>query len=205
VQRLAEMMLDLQARGCHNVNLVTPTHFVPQTLAALDIAIQQGLHLPLVHNSSGYETVETLRLLDGVVDIYLPDAKYADDDVARRLSGFREYLEVNRAALWEMYCQVGRDLVLDENGLAMRGMIIRHMVLPEKLAGTQQVLTWIARELSPFIHISLLAQYFPAHKAVSDPILGRKITNEEYLDALAAFDSLQLERGWRQEHCEAEE
>jgi putative pyruvate formate lyase activating enzyme len=205
VQRLAEMMLELQARGCHNVNLVTPTHFVPQTLAALDIAIQQGLHLPLVYNSSGYETVETVRLLDGVVDIYLPDAKYADDDVARRLSGFRGYLEVNRAALREMYCQVGKDLLLDENGLAVRGMIIRHMVLPEKLAGTQQVLTWIARELSPFIHISLLAQYFPAHKAVGDPILGRKITNEEYLDALAAFDALQLERGWRQEHCEVEE
>jgi len=204
VQRLAEMMLELQGRGCHNINLVTPTHFVPQILAALPIAIEQGLRLPLVYNSSGYETIGTLRLLDGVVDIYLPDAKYADEAVARRLSGFCGYVAANRAALREMYRQVGKELLLDENGLAARGMIIRHMVLPGGLAGTRQVLAWIAHQLSPFIHISLMAQYFPAHKAVGDPILGRKITDEEYLEALAAFDALGLERGWRQEHCEAE-
>lgn len=204
VQRLAKMMLELQARGCHNVNLVTPTHFVPQILAALSIAIDEGLHLPLVYNSSGYETIETLQLLNDVVDIYLPDAKYADDGVARRLSGFRRYVEVNRAALREMYRQVGAELLVNENELAVRGMIIRHMVLPEKLAGTWRVLFWIARELSPSIHISLLAQYFPAHKAVGDPILGRRITTEEYLEALAAFDALGLERGWRQDHCQEE-
>lgn len=204
VQRLAKMMLELQARGCHNVNLVTPTHFVPQILAALSMAIEEGLHLPLVYNSSGYETIETLQLLDGVVDIYLPDAKYADDGVARRLSGFRGYVEVNRAALREMYRQVGAELLLNENELAVRGMIIRHMVLPERLAGTWRVLSWIAHELSPFIHISLLAQYFPAHKAVGDPILGRRITTEEYLEALAAFDALGLEQGWRQDHCQEE-
>jgi len=205
IERLAEMMLELQARGCHNINLVTPTHFVPQILTALPMAIEQGLHLPLVYNSSGYETIETLQLLDGVVDIYLPDAKYADNGIARRLSGFSGYVEVNRAALREMYRQVGEELLLDEHGLAVRGLIIRHMVLPAKLAGTWQVLAWIARELSPFIYISLMAQYFPAHQAVGDPVLGRKITDEEYLDALAAFDALGLERGWRQEHCEAEE
>lgn len=204
VRRLARMMLELQARGCHNVNLVTPTHFVPQILAALSMAIEEGLHLPLVYNSSGYETIETLQLLDGVVDIYLPDAKYADDGVARRLSGFRGYVEVNRAALREMYRQVGAELLLNENELAVRGMIIRHMVLPERLAGTWRVLSWIAHELSPFIHISLLAQYFPAHKAVGDPILGRRITTEEYLEALAAFDALGLEQGWRQDHCQEE-
>jgi len=202
VQRLAEMMLELQARGCHNINLVTPTHFVPQILAALALAVEEGLRLPLVYNSSGYEAVETLRLLDGIVDIYLPDAKYADDEVARRLSGFRGYVEANRAALKEMFRQVGAELLLDENGLALRGMIIRHMVLPEGLAGTQEVLAWIARELSPSIHISLMSQYFPAHKAVGDPVLGRKITDEEYLEALAAFDALGLERGWRQEYDE---
>ncbi len=205
VQRLAEMMLELQAHGCHNINLVTPTHFVPQILAALSVAIEGGLHLPLVYNSSGYEAVETLRLLDGVVDIYLPDAKYADDAVARRLSGFQGYVKANRSALRAMYHQVGAELLLDEHGLAIRGMIIRHMVLPEGLAGTWQVLEWIACELSPFIHISLMAQYFPAHKAVGDPILGRKITSEEYFEALAAFDTLGLERGWRQEHYETEE
>ncbi|MBC7260561.1 MAG: radical SAM protein, partial [Chloroflexi bacterium] len=202
VQRLAEMMLELQARGCHNINFVTPTHFVPQILAALAIAVEGGLHLPLVYNSSGYDAVETLRLLDGVVDIYLPDAKYADDDVARRLSGFRGYVEANRAALKEMFRQVGAELLLDENGLALRGMIIRHMVLPEGLAGTQEVLAWIAHELSPSVHISLMSQYFPAHKTVGDPVLGRKITEEEYFEALAAFDALGLERGWRQEYCE---
>lgn len=205
VQRLAEMMLELQSRGCHNINLVTPTHFVPQILAALSLAIEGGLRLPIVYNSSGFETVETLRLLEGVVDIYLPDAKYADDGVANRLSGFQGYVAANRAALREMYRQVGEDLVLDQNGLALRGLIIRHMVLPEGLSGTQEVLAWIARELSPFIHISLMGQYFPAHKAVGDPVLGRHVSAEEYLQALEAFDLVGLERGWRQTDCENED
>jgi putative pyruvate formate lyase activating enzyme len=205
IQRLADMMLELQARGCHNINLVTPTHFVPQILAALSLAIEGGLRLPLVYNSSGYETVETLHLLEGVVDIYLPDAKYGDDGVATQLSGFQGYVAANRAALQEMYRQVGQDLILDENGLALRGLIIRHMVLPEGLSGTHEVLAWIARELSPFIHISLMAQYFPAHKAVGDPVLGRRISDEEYLQALEAFDSAGLERGWRQTDCETED
>ena len=202
VQRLAEMMLVLQARGCHNINLVTPTHFVPQILAALPLAVAGGLRLPLVYNCSGYEAIEALHLLDGVVDVYLPDAKYADDAVAQRLSGFPGYVEANRAALREMFRQMGEDLLLDQNGLAVRGMIIRHMVLPENLAGTRSVLGWIAKELSPLIHISIMAQYFPAHKAVDDPVLGRKITHDEYIEALAAFDELGLERGWRQEYCE---
>ena len=205
VQRLGAMMLELQARGCHNLNLVTPTHFVPQILAALALAIEGGFRLPLVYNSSGYDAVETVRLLDGVVDIYLPDAKYADDAIAQRLSGFRGYVEANRAALREMYHQVGDELLLDENGLAVRGLIIRHMVLPDGLAGTEQVLAWIARELKPSVYISLMAQYFPAHKAVGDPVLGRRITHEEYLRALTAFDELELEHGWRQEYCEVDE
>ena len=205
VEHLAGMMLELQARGCHNINLVTPTHFVPQILAALPAAIEGGFHLPLVYNTSGYDALETVRLLDGVVDIYLPDAKYADNATARRLSGFRGYVQANRAALREMHRQVGDELQLDEQGLAVRGLIIRHMVLPEGLAGTEQVLAWIARELSPSVYISLMAQYFPAHQAVGDPVLGRKITHEEYLQALTAFDELQLERGWRQEYCEEDQ
>ena len=202
VQGLAEMMLELQHRGCHNINLVTPTHFVPQTLAALSIAASQGLCLPLVYNSSGYESVPTLQLLDGVVDIYLPDAKYAKDSIARHLSGFRGYVGANRAALREMYRQVGHELLVDEHGLAVRGLIIRHMILPNQLAGTRQVLSWIAEELSPLVHLSIMAQYFPAHNALGHPVLGRKITNEEYLQALEAFDALGLERGWRQELCD---
>lgn len=200
VERLAEMMVKLQQRGAHNVNLVTPTHFVPQILAALPLAIEMGLRLPLVYNSSGYESVEVLRLLDGVVDVWLPDAKYVDDQVARQLSGFSRYVEHNRAALEEIHRQVGDELVLDGEGIARRGLIIRHMVLPGGLAGTREVLRWIASELSPHVYISLMGQYFPAYRAVDHPLLGRKLTVEEYEEALAAFDEADLERGWRQEH-----
>jgi len=202
VQRLAEMMLELQDRGCHNINLVTPTHFVPQILAALELAIEGGLRLPLVYNTSGYERVETLQLLDGVVDIYLPDAKYADDETARRLSGFVRYVEANRAALKEMFRQVGDELVLDGEGIARRGLIVRHLVLPEGLAGTGEVLRLIAENLSPHVHVSLMDQYFPAHKAVGHPVLGRKITAEEYAEALRAFEEAGLTNGWMQEHEE---
>jgi putative pyruvate formate lyase activating enzyme len=203
VERLAEMMVELQQRGAHNVNLVTPTHFVPQILAALPLAIEMGLRLPLVYNSGGYESVEVLRLLDGVVDVWLPDSKYATDDVARQLSGFSRYVEHNHAALREMYRQVEDELLLDDGGIARRGLIIRHMVLPGGLAGTREVLRWIASELSPGVYVSLMAQYFPAHQAVGHPLLGRKLTTEEYEDALAAFDEAELERGWRQEYeCE---
>jgi putative pyruvate formate lyase activating enzyme len=200
VERLAEMMLELQRKGCHNINLVTPTHFVPQILAALPHAIEGGLRLPLVYNTSGYEMVEVLELLEGVVDIYLPDAKYADDETARRLSGFVRYVEANRAALKEMYRQVGGEMVLDDEGIARRGLIVRHLVLPGGLAGTPEVLRWLAENLSPRVYVSLMDQYFPAHKAVGHPILGRKITVEEYENALNAFDEVGLENGWRQEH-----
>ncbi len=204
IERLAAMMLELQARGCHNINFVTPTHFVPQILAAVDEAAARGLHIPLVYNSSGYETVPALRLLEGVVDIWLPDAKYADDAIARRLSGFRDYVRHNRAALREIFRQVGDALILDEEGIARRGMIVRHLVLPGGLAGTAAVLRWIAEELSPRVHVSLMDQYFPAYKALRDPVLGRKITAEEYAAALEAFDAAGLEHGWMQDHAECE-
>lgn len=204
IARLAEMMLELQGRGAHNINFVTPTHFAPQMLAAADLAAGQGLHVPLVYNTSGYDTVETLRWLEGVIDIWLPDAKYADDAVARRLSGFPGYVARNRAALHELYRQVGDELVLDEDGIARRGMIIRHLVLPGGLAGTAEVMRWIAAELSPNVHISLMDQYFPAYKALNRPLLGRKITPEEYEAALAAFDAAGLENGWMQEHEECD-
>jgi putative pyruvate formate lyase activating enzyme len=200
VERLAGMMLELQRKGCHNINFVTPTHYVPQLLAAADIAAGQGLRVPLVYNTSGYESVETLRLLDGVIDIWLPDAKYDDDGVARHLSGFPGYVASNRAALREIFRQVGNELVLDPDGIARRGMIIRHLVLPEDRAGTAAVLAWIARELSPNVHISLMDQYFPAYKALDDPVMGRKITAKEYDAALDAFEAAGLENGWMQEH-----
>lgn len=205
VERLAEMMLELQRKKAHNLNLVTPTHFMPQILAALPPAIEGGLHLPLVYNTSGYERVEVLRLLEGLVDIWLPDAKYADNATARRLSGFPDYVEHNRAALAEIVRQVGVDLVLDEEGIARRGLVIRHLVLPEGLAGSAQVLRWIAEELSLEVHVSLMDQYFPAYQAVGDPVLGRKVTEEEYLAALEAFDEAGLERGWFQSASDEEE
>jgi putative pyruvate formate lyase activating enzyme len=207
VERLAGMMLELQHKGAHNVNFVTPSHFLPHILAALPHAIapaggRPGLHIPLVYNTSGYERVEVLRLLEGVVDLWLPDAKYADDAVARRLSGFRDYVKHSRAALREIYRQVGADLVLDGQGLARRGLIIRHLVLPGGLADTPAVLRWIAEQLSRHVHVSLMDQYFPAHRALGDPILGRKVTAEEYEAALETLDQAGLENGWYQETTE---
>ncbi len=199
VQRLAAMMLELQRKGAHNINLVTPTHFAPQILAALVHAARAGLSLPLVYNTSGYERETTLRLLDGVVDIWLPDAKYADDAIARRLSGFSSYVPFNQAALREMFRQVGSHLQLDADGLASRGLIVRHMVLPGGLAGTEQVLGWLASALSPEVHVSLMDQYFPAYHALDDPLLCRKVTTDEYLAALDAFETAGLERGWFQD------
>jgi len=204
LEELAGMMLELQAKGCHNINLVTGTQFVPQVLAALEIAIPQGFRLPILYNTSGFEAVETLRLLEDIVDIYLPDAKYADSGIARRLSGFPDYVEANRAALQEMLRQVGPDLVLDENGLAVRGMIVRHLVLPGGLSGSREVARWLAEHLSPAIHVSIMNQYFPAHKAVGDPVLGRKATDEEYEEALDAFVQAGLVNGWQQD-CESAE
>lgn len=196
---LASMMLELQRRGCHNLNLVTATHFIPQVLGALVLAIPQGLCLPIVYNTSGYELVETLRLLEGIVDIYLPDAKYADDAPARQLSGYRDYVAHNRAALQEMWRQVGPELPLGGDGLAVRGMIVRHLVLPGGLAGSQEVARWLAANLSTGLHVSIMSQYFPAHRAVGHPILGRKVTAAEYAAAVAAFTAAGLENGWQQE------
>jgi len=198
VDRLAGMMLELQRKGAHNINLVTPTHFMPQILAALPQAIESGLRLPLVYNTSGYERVEILRLLEGVVDLWLPDAKYADSAIARQQSGFRDYVEFNRAALLEIYRQVGTRLVLDASGLARRGVIVRHLVLPGELGGSSAVLRWLASHISPQLHVSLMDQYFPAHLAVGEPILGRKITSAEYTAVLDACEAASLENGWCQ-------
>ena len=199
IERLAEMMLALQGRGCHNINCVTPTHFVPQILSALSIAVERGLRVPLLYNTSGYDQPGTLRLLDGVVDIYLPDAKYADEATARRISDFQGYVRHNRVALLEMGRQVGTQLILDEEGLARRGMIVRHMVLPKGLSQTPEVLRWLAQNLGADSYLSLMAQYFPAHQAVTDSELCRRLTPEEYEAALDAADLLGFENGWRQE------
>jgi putative pyruvate formate lyase activating enzyme len=179
---IAKMMLALQERGCHNVNLVTPTHVVPQILEALEIAVGLGLSIPLVYNCGGYESVETLELLDGIVDIYMPDMKYSDERNARRFSGVKDYPEVNRAAVKEMHRQVG-DLQIDERGVAMRGLLIRHLVLPNGVAGTEGVVSFVAEEISRNTYLNVMAQYYPAHRAFKLPALARPLRNEEFLKA----------------------
>jgi putative pyruvate formate lyase activating enzyme len=197
-ERLAEMMLELQARGVHNINFVTPSHVVPQLLEALLLAAERGLHIPLVYNTSGYDSLESLRLLDGIVDIYLPDAKYGSNENALKYSNVSGYVEANRAALKEMWRQVG-PVELDDAGRARRGMILRHLVLPNGIAGTRDVLGFVAREISPDVTISLMNQYFPANRAHSLPELSRKLTTEEYEAAVNYLLEFGLEKGYVQE------
>ncbi len=192
-EELAAMMLHLQALGCHNVNLVSPTHVVPQILAALLIAAQAGLNLPLVYNTGGYDALSTLALLDGVVDIYMPDMKYADEAAGRRLSHASNYPEVNRAAVAEMHRQVG-DLQLDERGVAVRGLLVRHLVLPQGLAGTRETLRWLAQEVSPNTYLNIMDQYRPCYRAREYPELARPITRAEYVEALSVAGEVGLRR-----------
>jgi putative pyruvate formate lyase activating enzyme len=184
-QKLAAMMLELQACGCHNINLVTPSHVVPQIIEALPLAVEGGLCLPIVYNTSGYDSMESLELLDGIVDIYMPDLKYWESEKARRYSRAPDYPQVVRRALKEMYRQVG-DLVMDENGLAQRGLLIRHLVLPGDIAGTREAMGWIARELSPTTFVNVMGQYYPAGKVTSAefPEINRRLTPGEYKRAL---------------------
>lgn len=190
------MFLKLQKHGCHNINFVTPTHFVPQILQALEIAVNEGFHLPLVYNTSGYESLATLKLLDGIIDIYLPDIRYSDNNHAKTYSKTENYVEHNRAALKEMYRQVGL-LECDEAGVARRGMIVRHLVLPENRAGSEEALQFLANELSPQLHVALMSQYFPAYNAPDYPPLDRKITTEEYEHLVDLYKQLGF-NGWIQ-------
>jgi putative pyruvate formate lyase activating enzyme len=178
-QELASMMLELQAEGCHNINLVSPSHVVAQIIAAVHIAVTQGLRLPLVYNTGGYDSVEALTLLDGIIDIYMPDMKFADDTLARRYSKIRNYVAYNRAAVKEMHRQVG-DLVLDSRGIAQRGLLVRHLVLPQQLAGTEKILAFIAEEISPDTYLNLMDQYRPCYRARDYPPLDRSLSRAEY-------------------------
>jgi putative pyruvate formate lyase activating enzyme len=180
---LANMMLSLQSQGCHNINFVSPSHVVPQILAGLLIAAEAGLRLPLVYNTGGYDSLKTLALLDGVVDIYMPDAKYADPGVARRYSKIRDYPAANQAALKEMHRQVG-DLTMDDRGVAQQGLLVRHLVLPNDLAGTAEIVRFLRDEISPNTYINVMAQYRPCYRAHELPPLDRSITNQEYAEAV---------------------
>jgi putative pyruvate formate lyase activating enzyme len=202
---LAEKMLYLQDElGCHNINFVSPSHFVPQLLRAVVGAVPMGLRVPLVYNSSGYDSVASLRELDGVISIYLPDLRYASDKWARKLSHSPDYVARARQAIKEMYRQVG-NLVIDGGGLAQKGLIVRHLILPNDLAGSQESLTWLIREVSPTVTVSIMSQYMPMHRAPRIPLLARKITADEYGKVLRLLNDLRIENGWAQEMGSAEE
>jgi len=186
-EMLAAIMLGLQEQGCHNINLVTPSHVVPQILAALPIAIQRGLRIPIVYNCGGYDSVETLRLLEGVVDIYMPDCKFISPATARKYTRAANYPEVMQKAVVEMHRQVG-DLAIDQQGLAVRGLLVRHLVMPGHLDETEGILDFLAREVSPATYINIMDQYRPCHKAVGIKPINRSLSSEEYRQAMEIAD-----------------
>jgi len=197
IEGLAGMMLSLQQHGCHNINLVTPTHYAPQIIAALAVAVEKGLSLPIVYNCGGYESIETLSLLDGIVDIYMPDAKYGDAERGLKYSGVKDYPQHNIAAIKEMYRQVG-PLTVGEDGVARYGLMIRHLVLPNDLANTQLVLSAIRDAIGTRVFLSLMAQYHPCNRAHTFPELNRRITRSEYRSALDAMEQLGFSEGYAQ-------
>jgi len=192
-EELAYIMLSLQARGSHNINLVSPTHVVPQILEALEVAVESGLHLPLVYNSGGYDSVGTLRMLDGIVDIYMPDMKYDDEETARELSGIENYPEVNKTSIKEMHRQTG-DLDINQEGVAQRGLLVRHLVLPHGLAGTKGIVDFLSREISRNTYVNIMAQYHPCYKALQIPALGWRISSAEFQEALSLAQEAGLSR-----------
>ena len=202
-ERLAEMMLELQEKGCHNIGFVSPTHFAPQMARAILIAAEKGLHLPIVYNTNAYDSVEVLKLLDGIVDIYLPDFKYADNDAGFQFSKIRGYADFARAALKEMFRQTGDRLVYGADGLLKRGLVIRLLVLPNDLAGIEENLLWIKENLSPKTAISLMAQYYATNKAATDPryiLLSRRISEGEWFEAVSLLEDLGMDEGFMQEY-----
>jgi len=190
---LAEMMLGLQERGCHNINFVTPSHVVPQILEALLPAAEAGLQLPLVYNTGGFDRVETLQLLDGVVDVYMPDLKFWNAETSKQLANAEDYRQVACAAIKEMHRQVG-DLVLDDRGLARRGLLVRHLVMPNALEETRQILRFLAQEISPDTFVNVMPQYRPAGHAGQYDWINRPLTTNEYRQALAIAEEEGLRR-----------
>ncbi len=192
-EELSKMMLSLQGRGCHNINLVSPTHVVPQILEALLIAAGEGLHIPLVYNSGGYDTEETISILDGIIDIYMPDIKYSDDRFSRKYSSAPNYFEVVKVAVKEMHRQVG-DLQISDDGIAMRGLLVRHLVLPEGIAGSESVMKFLAEEISIHTYINIMDQYRPCYNAFKFKELSRRITYNEFESALFLAQKYNLYR-----------
>ncbi len=195
---LAERMLYLQEElNCHNINLVTPSHLVPQIVRAVLEAAPRGLNLPLVYNTSSYDSVKTLKELDGIISIYLADLRYASNEMGRKYSRVRGYVEHSRAAIKEMQRQVG-DLVVDEDGISQKGLIVRHLILPNGIAGSEESLKWLVEEVSPGVAVSIMSQYYPAHRARRYKELNRKILPEEYREVVKLAERLGIENGWMQ-------
>jgi putative pyruvate formate lyase activating enzyme len=200
VFELAALMLDLQQQGCHNISLVSGSHYIPMIVDSLCMAADRGLCLPIVYNSNGYESPEMLRLLEGIVDLYLPDIKYGTDSPAEKYSGARRYCDISRAAVQEMFRQTG-PLIVDEAGIARQGLIIRHLVLPRNSARTRRVLHRIKKHFGPYVAVSLMGQYVPCCRADSFPELSRRTEKAEYLQAVELMHDLEFENGWFQD-CE---
>ncbi len=196
VEELAYIMLELQGMLCHNINLVTPSHYIPQILEAIFVAKEKGLSIPIVYNCGGYESLEALEILDGVIDIYMPDIKYSEEQPAKKYSSALDYFEIAKRAVKEMYRQVG-DLIV-EQGVAKRGLLIRHLVMPEGLAGSRKVFEFIKEELSPDTYVNIMAQYYPCHLAHKFPEINRRITHREYIEAIRLAKEIGLCGGFRQ-------
>lgn len=204
IERLAQIFIEQQEKGANNINLVTAVPYILHIIEAIKLAKKQGLRIPILYNTSGYETIETLKKLDGYVDIYLPDFKYYDNNLALRLSGVKDYREITGKAILEMYRQVGENQY-DENGLLKKGMIIRHLVLPNNIQNSKDVLKWIKENMPENITISLMAQYFPTYKACEDIEINRKLTRKEYEEIENYLYDLGIENGYMQDLEEEEE
>lgn len=204
IEELAKILLTQQERKAENINLVTPTSYVPQIIEAIKIAKNKGLKIPIVYNTNSYENIETIKMLKGYIDIYLPDLKYADNLLAKKLSNISNYFETATQAIQEMYKQVGKP-ELNENGVMQKGMIIRHLVLPNYIENSKNVLNWIHENLPKEVYVSIMAQYFPTYKAKEDEKLNRKLTQEEWNEILKYIETLEIENGYIQELGEHEE
>lgn len=204
ISTLASHMLYLQNEmKCHNINLVTPTHFVPQIVLALLEAIPSGLCLPLVYNTSGYDSIDTIKNLNGIIDVYLPDIRYADNKISGELSRAPDYVERSRESIREMYRQVGNPR-FDDNGIIRKGLIVRHLILPGGLAGSESSLSWLVKEISPDVYLSIMAQYYPVYKATRNTSLSRRINEKEYAGVIELLSGLGINNGWVQEMDAAE-
>jgi putative pyruvate formate lyase activating enzyme len=200
VEELSDAIVSLEKRGAHNINLVTASHLALPVSEAIRLAKDKGLSIPVLYNSSGYDSLESLSLLEGLIDIYMPDIRYQNSLVSERLSGVKDYPEVNKKAISEMFRQVGH-LVMDDDGIAIRGLLIRHLVLPHNLAETETALKWICENISNETYISLMSQYFPAHLAVSSSEysdISRRLTEDEYNNAVDCLEKFDMENGWIQ-------